>query len=162
MVVRAGVDADPIEHLLESLHRAAALVEVWGIMVATLDEAAERETAEAGRPRGEIGYERGGDDLTIRPRDRMLLLNRHGHARVHPFYSEYSTALELRAKLAKLCIDAGVAARQVRLGEAQAQLLADVFRRVYADPELGLTDEQRERARTVTARHLRLIEGGES
>jgi hypothetical protein len=160
MVARAGVDADPTEHLLESLHRAAALVEVWGLIVATLDEAAERETAGAGKLRGEIGYERDGDGFEVRPKDRMLVLNAHGLARVHPFYSEYRDALEMRAKLAKLCIDAGVAERAVRVAESHAQLMADVFRRVYNDPELGLTDEQRERARVVTARHLRLIEGG--
>jgi hypothetical protein len=48
MVQRAGVDVDPIEHLLDSLHLASQLVRVWGTMVAAIDEAAERRPAGVG------------------------------------------------------------------------------------------------------------------
>ncbi|HKH27748.1 MAG TPA: hypothetical protein VKA61_05345 [Sphingomicrobium sp.] len=154
MVARAGVDADPVEHLLESLHRAAALVEVWGAMVATLDAAAEGEAADAGRIRGEIGWEReDGDELTIRPRDRLLVLNRDRLARVHPYYTEYRDALELRARLAKLCLDAGVAERQVRLAEEQAKVIADVITGVLDD----LNIERKRAVMEAVARRLRRV-----
>jgi hypothetical protein len=164
MVARAGVGADPVEHLVESLYRAAALVEVWGSMVAAIDQRAEEEAAEHGEIRGGLSYVEADsdsrDELAVRPRDRLLALNYRGEAAIHPYVREYQDALERQAKFAKLCIDAGVAERQVRLAENYAQLMADVFRRVYDDPELGLTDDQRDRARVVTARHLRVIEGG--
>lgn len=60
-------------------------------------------------------------------------------------------------RVAKTCIDAGIAERHVRLAEQQGALIADLFRRVFDDPELGLTDSQREVVGRVTRRHLELI-----
>jgi hypothetical protein len=107
MVARAGVDADPIEHLLESLHRAAVLVEVFGAMVAAIDHAAEQETADVGGLRGDLVYMPVPDSygLVVKPADRLLALNSSGMAQLHPYYREYRDALELRAKLAKMCDD---------------------------------------------------------
>ena len=132
MLAAAGVDADPIEHLLDSLHRVAALCEVYGQMVAGLDAASqERETL-----RGRLGYrekandegDRYGDELEVSANDELLGLDRHGAAQLHPFVAEYHRLIEQRAKLAKLAIDAGVAERQVRLAEAQGQIILQVVR----------------------------------
>lgn len=163
MVARAGVDADPIEHLLESLHRAAALVEVWGEMVSKIDQEAEEDAAEAGGIRGELGYEEDTDEdspyeLRVRSRDRLLALDRHGQATVHPYMREYEAALERRAKFAKLCADAGVAERRVEIAEQQGQMMARAV--VAILDELGV-DRTPEVNRTV-GRHLRLLSGGEA
>lgn len=112
MVARAGVDADPIEHLLESLHRAAALVEVWGQVVAERDE----------------GF---GNNLTT--------MNDKGDLNIHPFVHEYNQALDRRAKFAKMCLDAGVAERQVRIAEEQGQLIARAITAVLDDLKVKRT-----------------------
>lgn len=156
MVARAGVDVDPIEHLLESLHRAAALVEVWGEMVAGLDElGAERAL---GGIRGELGYYRiqdpeSPDELRVVAHDSLMVLNRQGQATIHPYVVLYEQALERRAKFAKLCIDAGVAERQVRLMEHQGQLIAQAIRGILGD--LGVADHPE--VATVVRRHLTLV-----
>jgi hypothetical protein len=159
MVARAGVDADPLEHLLESLHRSAALVEVWGVMVAALDDHAEQQAALHGNLRGELGYREAGsespDELEVVSRDPLLALNRSGMAQIHPYVVEYQQALDRRARFAKLCIDAGIAERQVRIAEQQGQLLAQVIRGILTD--LGVAD--RPEAPAVVRKHLTLIAG---
>jgi hypothetical protein len=158
MVARAGVDADPIEHLLESLYRAAALVEVWGAMVAAIDQEAEENAAERDEVRGELSYaeetsERSPYELRVRSQDRLLALDRHGQAGVHPYVTEYQSALERRAKFAKLCIDAGIAERQVRIAEEQGQLIAKAIRGILED--LGVADNKETPG--VVRKHLQLV-----
>lgn len=159
MVARAGVDADPVEHLLESLHRSAALVEVWGVMVAALDEHAEQQAHANGTLRGELGYTEADhdspDELHVVSHDALLALNRSGMATIHPYVTEYQQALERRARFAKLCIDAGIAERQVRIAEQQGQLLAQVIRGILTD--LGVAD--RPEAPAVVRKHLTLVAG---
>lgn len=160
MVQRADVDADPTEHLLDSLHQAAKLASIWGLMVAALDAAGEQEAAAHGTLRGELGYRTAAedrDDLRVPSHDRLLALNNAGFAQVHPFMVKYELAIERRARLAKLCIDAGVAQKRVELEEQQGALIAQVFRAVFDDPELGLEAPQRRAAMIATARHLRLV-----
>lgn len=159
MVALTGVDQDPIEHLLESLHRAASLVEVWGAMVADIDEKAEEESkGENGFLRGQLGYEavesdKGFTDTVVTPRDRMMAVNSKGDSMVHPYVTEYQAALDRRAKFAKLCIDAGVETRQVELYEQQVELAHGAFEAGLA--ALDLTDEQKQEARRAYADRLR-------
>jgi hypothetical protein len=157
MVALAGVEADPMQHLLDSLYRAAALMAVWGQMVAALDAKAAEEAAEHDRLRGELGYSEAAEDsydtLVVHSRDRLLALDRHSMAQVHPFVAEYQQALERRAKFAKLCIDAGIAERQVEIAEEQARLIADVIRGILTD--LGVAD--RPEAPAVVRKHLSLV-----
>lgn len=54
-------------------------------------------------------------------------------------------------------IKAGIEERRVRLAEQQGALVADVLRRIFGDPELGLTPEQAQAAPKVAARHLRAL-----
>jgi hypothetical protein len=157
MVARAGVDADPIEHLVDCLHRASALVQVWGAMVAELDDAAEKDAAER-ETRGELGYtedtaERSPYELHVFSRDRLLALDRYGQAGVHPFVTEYQNAIDRQAKYAKLCIDAGVAERQVELYEQQVEVAYKGFEAALA--AIDLTDEQKQKARKAYAAALR-------
>jgi hypothetical protein len=160
MVRLAGVDQDPLEHLLESLYLAAALVEVWGAMVAAIDARAEEESKEDGFLRGELGYEevesdKGFTDMMVRPKDRLIAVDSRGESQVHPYMAEYQRALERRAKFAKLCIDAGVAERQVRVYEQQAELAQKAFELTLDG--LGLSAGQKQKARRDHAVHLRLV-----
>lgn len=158
MVARAGISSDPIEHLLDCLHLATALVNVWGSMVAALDD---RTAAEAnGEVRGELGYRRNTNpespySLTVESNDRLLALNRYGEATIHPFVRSYEQALERRAKFAKLCIDAGIAERQVRIAERQGQLIAQaitaIFRRLGIEITPEVADAIGDELRSLTA-----------
>jgi hypothetical protein len=155
MVALAGVDADPIEHLLESLHRAAQLVQVWGSMVAALDAAAEAEGRDI---RGSLGYTEiddpdDRDELAVVSLDRIVTLNRHGEAQIHPFVEEYDKWVERRAKFAKLCIDAGVAERQVELAEQQVEIAHNAFEAGLDAADL--TKKQKQEARRAYAARLR-------
>jgi hypothetical protein len=156
MVARSGVDADPIEHLLDSLHLAATLVSVWGQMVAKLDSRGADQTWERDGIRGELGYERD-PDLARRPlrplKGRAARPELEGPGAVHPYVVEYHAAIERRGKLAKLCIDAGVAQRQIEIVESQAKLIAQVLRGVLT--ELGVVD--RPEVPEVVRRHLTLV-----
>lgn len=166
MVQRAGVDQDPLEHLLDSLHQAAQLAAVWGLMVDGLDQAAEIEAAANETLRGELGYvevtddDGNTDELRVMSREKLLALNSQGMAAVHPFVLQFEKAIDRRGRLAKMCVDAGVEQKLVALAERRAELVADVFRAVFDDPELGLPAEKRRAATVVAARHLRLIAGG--
>lgn len=158
MVALAGVDQDPIEHLLESLHLAAALVRVWGTMVAAIDEKAEEEAEADGFLRGELGYEeiesdKGFTDTIVRPKDRLMAVDSRGESQVHPYMVEYQKALERRAKFAKMCLDAGVAERQVKVVEFQVELAQNALIRTL--DAIGLAGEQKQEALRTYARELR-------
>lgn len=152
MVARAGVEADPLEHLLESLYRAAALVDVWGAMVAGLDAKGAKDMDEI---RGEFNYNEvshdNGVELIVTPKDPLTTVDGRGIAQVHPFVDEYNKALDRRAKFAKMCLDAGVAERQVKLAEEQAQIVARVINGVLADLQI----ERTQKVNKIVATQLR-------
>lgn len=152
MVARAGVDVDPIEHLLDSLYHAAALVNVWGEMVAAIDAQAEADAEAEERLRGELGYDinrnpKSPDELVVESRDRLLALNNKGEARVHPYVTEHQEALERRAKFAKMCIDANISDRQVKIAERYGTELAKMLRKLMDG--LDLSDEQQAKAKAI-------------
>jgi hypothetical protein len=162
MVSRAGVDADPIEHLLDSLHVAAAMCVVWGQMVADLDNAAEVDLQDRpGGLRGEVWWEEQtylnakGEEVRrpVAKADRLLAMNREGTLKVHPYVAQYDHWVTERARFAKLCIDAGIAERQTKLAETQAQLIAQAIRGILTD--LGVAD--RPEAPAIVRRHLTLV-----
>ena len=62
------------------------------------------------------------------------------------------------AKVAKACLDAGVAERQVAIAEQYGAQLADVLRAIFSDPELGLSASQRAALPSVAARYLHHLE----
>lgn len=161
MVELAGVDMDPIAHLLDCLHRAAALVNVWGIMVAALDDVGQEEADADGRLRGELRYagapEDSYDELAVSTNERLLGFNYRGEATIHPFVAEYNQALERRAKFAKMCVDAGVSERQIQLAERLGEQLSALFERTMAAIE-GLSEEQRLMAARAYAREIAALE----
>jgi hypothetical protein len=86
------------------------------------------------------------DDLSSR--DSLLLI------------TLYNSERDRWAKVAKACLDAGVAERQVRLAEDYGAMLATLFRSIFDDPALGLTAKQRAALPAVLPNHLRVLEGG--
>lgn len=75
------------------------------------------------------------------------------------FVTLYGEERDRVAKVAKACLDAGVAERQVRLAEQYGSALANVLGAIFADPELGLRKEQRAALPNLLKRHLGAIEG---
>lgn len=152
MVARAGVEMDPIEHLLDSLHHAAQLAEVFGMMAAALDEAsAELEL------RGELRYHVAAldspNELAVASGDHLLGFNHDGEAQLHPFLVEHRRWVEIRAKFAKLCLDARIDERLIALHERQVKLAQQAFEAMLE--ELGFNAPKRQEARQAYARHLR-------
>lgn len=55
----------------------------------------------------------------------------------------------------KAAIQCGLAKREVELQEAQGQMVSDLMRRVFDDPELALDDGTKRKLRETAIRHLR-------
>jgi hypothetical protein len=61
-------------------------------------------------------------------------------------------------RLAKACLDAGVAERQVQLAERYGAVLGELLRSIFADPQLRLTSTQHALLPAVLRRHLTELE----
>lgn len=72
----------------------------------------------------------------------------------------YDNERERLAKVAKMCLDAGIAERQVRLAERQGQVIVQLLVAVLENPELQLTPEQRVKGREIAGNELRLLASG--
>jgi hypothetical protein len=129
MMAVAGVEADPVEHVLHSLHRAAALAGLWAFRVSTLDTS---------------------DTLTVAGRDTL---------HIHPFVTEMRNALNDRAKFAKMAHDMGVEDRRIKLEEDQGKLIVEGIVGMLEAPGLGLSDEQKAAAKKWLADWFRKLEG---
>ena len=98
---------------------------------------------------------------------RKLLIERIAYWEKHYQASEelkdagwrkWFEALDKATTLCKALAGLDLEGRRVRLAERQGQLFSDVLRRVFDDPELGLSQEQRKAAGQVAGRHLRLVQ----
>lgn len=152
MAARAGADLDPLQHLLHALQHAYQLVQVYSAMVAALDEASADVDL-----RGALEYspapEDSPDELRVSSQDHLLAFNYRGEAQLHPYALAQERWIERHGRVAKMCLDAGVAERQVQMVEAQVQLAQRAFEAALED--LKLTSEQRQEARHAYARRLR-------
>ena len=72
---------------------------------------------------------------------------------IGPLMVLYQTERDHFVKVAKSCIEAGIAERQVQIAEQQGQLIADLFKAVFED--LGIADDPRIPA--VVRRHLSAV-----
>jgi hypothetical protein len=129
--------SDPGEVLLRLVTQAAARVERYAAeLEAHVAESPTLRAALVAQAYGEFGpigeYIRGLAVLEAQERDRC-------------------------ANFAAKAVAAGLAKRTVELAERQGQLIAEVLRAVLADPELGLTAEQRRAVPDVARRHLALV-----
>ena len=137
-------DVDPWVALLEEVHRAAGAVDWLTGIVHDLDPGhvtwglSGLETKSGGGPTG--NYQASTEA-----------------AGVNTWVQLWHTERKHLLVACKTAIDCGVAERQVRLAEQHGKVMADVWRSVIADAELGLNVAQQEAARHVIARHLRAL-----
>ena len=161
MAARAGTDAHPIEHLLDSLHRAAAMVAIYGVMVADLDHTGEVEAeGVVGRQRGwsERGWEQ---DPEGKPRvkidmDPLLVQTTDKTIQLHPYVAEYRHWISERAKLAKLALDAGIDQRRIQLDERRAVEAVEAIGR--AIDRVALNDGEKSALRQEIAEEFRSLQ----
>lgn len=85
----------------------------------------------------------------------LLVVNRRGEVDVHPYVREYQVAVERRARMAKLCVDAGVQRRQMKLVETQVEIAQKALEATLES--LKLDPDDRQEARRTYARHLRAV-----
>jgi hypothetical protein len=90
-----------------------------------------------------------------------IVVDNHGDEHEVGEYVRGLTQLEATerdrcANFAAKAIAAGLAERTVRLAEKQGAVIAEVLRRVFADPSLGLSETQRAAVPDVIRRHLAL------
>lgn len=132
------LDVDPLDALVESVHEAAANVAVLRLQLAELRVQVSKDGAIAVPDPESGGFE----------------------ARVHILVGLYNDERDRMVRYAKLCLDAGVDERRVRLAEAQGQLLARVVQAAVdaCDP----TPEERAAATQAAARVMRQIGAGEA
>lgn len=161
MASRAGIDAHPIEHLLDSLHRASAMVAIYGVMVSDLDHSGEVEAdGTIGRQRGwsERSLEIGPDD---KPRtkvdmDPLMVQTSDKTVQLHPFVSEYRHWITERAKLAKLALDAGIDQRRIQLDERRAVEAVEAIGR--AIDQVALDEGAKQALRQGIAEEFRALQ----
>ena len=126
MIAEQGLDVDPAQMLMESAMSADALFKYWLGMCANLDLL----TVGEGVDRGIVDYAPARDELdvlSVSTKERLLSLNRHGEAQIHPFVEQMNVAWKMRKDAASDCLKAGIAERKVRATESQGQ---DLVRRV--------------------------------
>ena len=125
---RLGVDLTPIEHLVDELHLSANVVAVLGMVVS-----GQAEDEEGRKGITHTVYTEGGSRQELSPE-----------------YAAWERERDRHARLAKMCLDAGVAERTVQLAEKQAEVLGNALRGILED--LGVADHPD--AATVVRRHL--------
>jgi hypothetical protein len=128
---------EPHQALLEEVHRAAGHVAWLAQVVGELDK-------------NQVVH---GITRTVQLADGTRTVE--ARAAVNVWVKLYQEWHDRLVRVAKVAIDAGVAERQVRLAEEQAQQLAQVIRAILIDLGHDLADEH---VREVV--RLRLTEGG--
>lgn len=105
-----------------------------------------------------------GDDLTLHSEDTFAHRGEDSvtvttiREDVKALVKLYNEERDRLAKISKLAIDAGIAARFVAIAESQAEAIVSVINAVLDG--LGLDDVQRERGREIAGTKLRLLSGG--
>ena len=130
------VDADPLDVLLDMVREAAGNVAAYRLAIDGL------------------GVHVGPDGVATDAVD-------HEHAYhppdVHILVKMYDSERDRLTRYAKICLDAGVDERRVRVAEGDAQRLATAVARAL--DRVGLTGEQRGLLRSAMAEELRALRG---
>ena len=139
------IDIDPADALLLLVGKAAANVAFWGARVEQLDQS------------GQVRVEREGGASSTMIEASIVGRNHAGDGAIHVAAAQFGDWCDRLVRYAKTAIDAGIAERHVRLAEAQGKLVGDLLRAIFGDPELGLSDGQRQAAEVVANRHLSVL-----
>lgn len=151
-----AVEIDPGEALIQELWETAGNVAFYRELVQQLPMHPEPDAYVDGEGGGH--WKRG--DAGVYGRSYHVSGIPTGEAKPHVLVALYNEERKHLAAVAAAALKAGVDQRRVELEQQRGALIADVFRRVFADPELGLEPEKRRQAMTTAARHLRLVAGG--
>ena len=136
-------DVDPAVALLEEVCRTAGIVAWLEERVAGLSE----DELMWGKTEETVGTS-GGTATGARIKRE---------ARVHPLVRLYQDERKHLAAVSRDTMQAGVQERMARVSEQLGAMMVSVFRAALADPELGLTSTQLERAEHVVGRHLSVV-----
>lgn len=144
-------DQDPVAGLLEVVRVSGSMMRLLTVKVGELAEDPELQ---------DVLVEGAGGELSVKTkagRDGFWGLDKDGQLAVHPYVTLLKVWSERYEKACATALAAGVAERQVKLAENQAELLATAVRAILTG--LNLTPEQWELAPTVVATQLRAISG---
>lgn len=146
-----ALDVEPAEALLGLIAEAASNVAVLRTLVTPLNHS----------PYATGDEDDGADDAApgIYARTYHESGKATGEAKPHVLVAMYDAERDRLAKLAEKAISLGLREREVRLAEQQGQLLADLFRSLIADPDLGLTPAQQQMAPGLVRKHLAIVRG---
>jgi len=125
MTARDGVNVHPMDHLLDSLHIASNMVAVFSDRLSEHDQRLTQSSFITGQDQ------------------------------IHPFATELKDWLKERARISKMCLDAGIEDRRMQQAEYQAHLLVDPALAASNHPDLNLTADQRMVFRKLLAEELR-------
>lgn len=152
-VMGRPLDIDPHEALLECIRIAAGEVQYASDRIAELDpaDAVGPVITTTERP---LKWEKGAES----PSDTVVEV-RHEHPALHIWIKVRHEAMDRLANYSKIAIAAGIAERQVRVAEGQAQMLAEAMRRFAQAMGFEPADP---RVREAMRGSLTVIAGGRS
>lgn len=129
------IEIDPGEALLQELYRT------WG-WIKTYELAVDGLELTSGSLWSPMFHQTGGLTGEVK-----------AHILVELMFRERQHAKDVAAA----AIRAGVEQRRLDLEERRAELIAEVFRKVFADREIGLSKDKQRVALAAAGRHLRLV-----
>jgi len=148
---------DPAVALMDELARACREVEYWGNLIGT--DLGVPDVMAPNPFMDPVGMAEDGNPVYRRTVSSVYgVAGADNELGLHVMVTAWHMARDRKVKVAKLCIDAGLAERQVRATEQVAAAVVDATLALINDPALGLHPEQRDLARTLAAKHLRAIE----
>lgn len=138
------LDVSPTEALLASVRLAAGATEAVRerIVAAEVKVEQDKRQFEKNEMTGEMQPTAATNELSM-------------------WYRVYGEALDRVARCSKMAIDAGISERLVRLEEEKVRTVSEALRRIFADPALALTPEQRAVVGKVSRVHLLALEAGQ-
>jgi hypothetical protein len=134
---------DPFDALREEIARTAGHVAWLAEIVSELEQDVlvwGKTLEEAGKGTGQ----KEGNTAKIR-----------NEASVNIWLTLYDQERKHLVLVCRTAIQCGLAKREVEILESQGRLIADMFRSIFDDPELGLDDGTKRRMREIASRHLR-------
>lgn len=142
-------DQDPTLGLLEAVRVSGSMMRMLTLKVGELKEEPDLEDVLVEGKNGELSTKK------IASRDAFWGYNKDGEMVPHPYVTLLKTWTERYEKACSVAISCGIAERQVKLAENQAELLAKAVKAILVG--LNLTDEQWELAPTVVESQLRML-----
>lgn len=134
---------DPFDALLGEVHEAAGNVAFLRQLVQQLDV----------HPSVEISTDPDENPLTVKK--GIYGPDMNGYESPHVLVKMYNEERDRLTRSSKMAIDCGIAERQVKVAERQAEIIASIILALCADPRLGLTQEKQIEARRIAGELMR-------